>query len=219
MSEQQHWTSTKASNAPKQEQDGKQGSKYSSQVPNTGSKDNIVGGDEKAGGNKLGFKKFNKNQKKHNVLASSEAEVVTSTEPVIGDGNSGIKAELSTAASPASNGNQATTVKKRRPKNKKVEDKSSSVGPVLEAVSLEESPISVPKPKHSGSGNRKSSSAKVFNFNNFRTVIVLPLLILPNRVTVQFSEGGGKKLPCGGAQKSCSIKFQVGTAFEVNKSK
>ncbi|KAG7545508.1 TOPRIM domain [Arabidopsis suecica] len=160
MSEQQHWTSAKASNAPKQEQDGKQGSKYSSQVPNTGSKDNIVGGDEKAGGNKLGFKKFNKNQKKHNVLASSEAEVVTSTEPVIGDGNSGIKAELSTAASPASNGNQATTVKKRRPKNKKVEDKSSSVGPVLEAVSLEESPISVPKPKHSGSGNRKSSSAK-----------------------------------------------------------
>ncbi|CAH8274734.1 unnamed protein product [Arabidopsis lyrata] len=162
MSEQQHWTSSKASNAPKQEQDGKQGSKYSSQVPNTVSKDNIVGGDEKAGGKKLGFKKFNKNQKKHNVLASSEAEVVTSTEPVIGDGNSGIKAELSTAASPASasNGNQATTVKKRRPKNKKVEDKSSSVGPVLEAVSLEESPISVPKPKHSGSGNRKSSSAK-----------------------------------------------------------
>ncbi|ANM66865.1 DNA topoisomerase, type IA, core [Arabidopsis thaliana] len=143
MSEQQHWTSTKASNAPKQEQD------------------NIVGGDEKAGGNKVGFKKFNKNRKKHNVLASSEAEVVTSTEPVIGDGSSGIKAELSTAASPASNGNQATTVKsKRRPKNKKVEDKSSSVVPVLEAVSLDESPISVPKPKHSGSGNRKSSSAK-----------------------------------------------------------
>lgn len=200
MSEQQHWTSTKASNAPKQEQD------------------NIVGGDEKAGGNKVGFKKFNKNRKKHNVLASSEAEVVTSTEPVIGDGSSGIKAELSTAASPASNGNQATTVKsKRRPKNKKVEDKSSSVVPVLEAVSLDESPISVPKPKHSGSGNRKSSSAKVFDFNSFRTVIVLPLLILPNRVTVQFSEGGGKKSPCGRAQKSCSIKFQVGTtAFEVN---
>ncbi|XP_023634000.1 uncharacterized protein LOC17878329 isoform X2 [Capsella rubella] len=156
-SEQQHWNSTKASNAQKQEQAGKPAGNFSSQLSN---KDNIVGGDEKAGGNKLGVKKFNKTRKKLNILASSEAEVVTSTEPVIGDGSNGIKVELSSAASPASSGNQATAVKtKRRPKSKKVEDKSSSVVPVFEAGSLEESPISVPKPKHSGSGTRKSSSA------------------------------------------------------------
>lgn len=138
---------------------------YSSQSPNTGNKDNIVGGDEKAGRKKSGFNKFNKKSKKHKVLASSEAEVVTSTEPVIGDVSSGIKVELSTEASPASNVKEASAVKtKRRPKNKKVDDKSSSAAPVLEAVSVEESSKSVPKPKHSGSGNRKSSSAKVFNF-------------------------------------------------------
>ncbi|XP_010447600.1 PREDICTED: uncharacterized protein LOC104730175 isoform X3 [Camelina sativa] len=144
------------SNAQKQEQAGK----FSSQLPNTGTKDNIVGVDDKAGGSKLGFKKFNKTRKKLNVLASSEAEVMTSTEAVIGDGSSGTKVELSSAASPASSGNQVTTIKtKRPPKSKKAEDKSSSVVPVLEAFSLEESPKSVLKPKHSGSGNRKSSSA------------------------------------------------------------
>ena len=69
--------------------------------------------------------------------------------------------ELSTEASPASNGKRASNVKpKRRPK-KKV-DKSSSAVPVLEAISVEESSKSAPKPKDSGSGNRKSSSAKVF---------------------------------------------------------
>lgn len=181
-SEQQHWNSTKASNAQKQEQAGKPAEKYSSQLPNTGNKDNIVGGGEMAGGNKLGFKKLNKNQKKLNVLASSDAEVVTCTEPVIGDGSSGIKVELSTAASPAISGTVKT---KRRPKSKKVEDKSSSVVPVSEAVSLEESPISVPKPKHSGSANRKSSSATVLKFNIFRNIIVLPLLILPNSTVLR----------------------------------
>ncbi|KAL1210463.1 DNA topoisomerase 3-alpha [Cardamine amara subsp. amara] len=159
-SEQQHLKSTKANNAPKQDQAGKPAGKCSSQVPNSGNKDSIVGGDEKVGGNKSGFKKFNKNWKKHNVLASSEAEVGTSTEPVIGDVSSGIKVE-STAVSPASNDKQASTVKtKRRPKSKKVEDKSSSAVPVLEAASLEDSSISVPKLKYSGSRNRKSSSAK-----------------------------------------------------------
>uniref|UniRef100_A0A1J3JDE4 DNA topoisomerase n=1 Tax=Noccaea caerulescens TaxID=107243 RepID=A0A1J3JDE4_NOCCA len=146
---------------------GEPAGKDSPRAPNTGNKDNIVGGHEKAGGKKSGFNKFNKKSKKHKVLASSEAEVVTSTEPVIGDVSSGIKVELSTEASPASKGKEASTVKsKRRPKNKKVDDKSSSAAPVLEAVSLEESSKSVPKPKHSGSGNRKSSSAKKEVVNN-----------------------------------------------------
>ncbi|CAA7015218.1 unnamed protein product [Microthlaspi erraticum] len=200
-----------------------------SQVPNTGNKDKVVGGDGKAGG----VKKFNKKWKKHKVMASSEVELVASTEPVsgvkvdlsstasplsngklastvkprrrpkskkvedkssstvsalevaknpsvegpnkkskkhkvlastepvTGDVSGGINAELSTEASPASNGKEASTVKpKRRPKNKKVDDKSPSAAPVLEAVSVEESSKSVPKPKRSGSGNRKSSSAK-----------------------------------------------------------
>ncbi|RIA04162.1 hypothetical protein BRARA_K01665 [Brassica rapa] len=107
--------------------------RYFSQVPNTGNKDKIV-------------KKFNK---KHEVLASSGVEaVVTSSEPAIGGVSNGIKVELSTAASPpASNG-------------KKVEDKSSSTVLVSEEVSVEESLKTVPKPKTSASGNRKSSSAK-----------------------------------------------------------
>lgn len=122
--------------------------RYFSQVPNTGNKDKIV-------------KKFDKRRKKQEVLASSEVEAVTSTEPVIG---SGIKVDLSTAASPAKNGKKVSTVKtKRRPKSKKVEDKSSSVVSVSEEVSVEESLKTVPNPKGSGSGNRKSSSAKVLN--------------------------------------------------------
>ena len=115
--------------------------RYFSQVPNTGNKDKVI-------------RKFNK---KHEVLASSGVEaVVTSTEPVIGDVSSGIKVELSTAPSPAASiGKKVSTVKpKRRPKSKKVEDKSSPAVSVLE-----ESLNAVPKPK--GSGNRKSSSAKV----------------------------------------------------------
>ncbi|CDY69306.1 BnaCnng62940D, partial [Brassica napus] len=127
--------------------------RYFSQVPNTGNKDKVV-------------KKFsknwnNKNKKKNEVLASSEAEVVTATEPVIGDVSSGIKVDL--AAAPVSSGKQASAVKpKRRPKKKKVEDKdkSSSTVSALEEVSVEESLKTVPKTKHSGSGNRKSSSAK-----------------------------------------------------------
>ncbi|XP_009137997.1 DNA topoisomerase 1 isoform X1 [Brassica rapa] len=120
--------------------------RYFSQVPNAGNKDKI-------------FKKGNKKRKKHEVLASSGVEVVTSTELVIGDVSSVIKVELSTAHSPASNGNKVSTVKpKRRPKSKKVEDKSSSTVLVLEEVSVEESLKAVPKPK--GSANRKSSSAK-----------------------------------------------------------
>ncbi|VVB10885.1 unnamed protein product [Arabis nemorensis] len=159
--EQQHLKSTKASNAPKQEEAGEPAGKCFTQVSNTGNKDNILGGDEKAGGKKSGFKKFNKKWKKHKVLASTEAEAVASAEPVIGDVSSGMKVDLSTAASPASNGKQASTVKtKGRPKSKKVEDKTSSAVPVLEAVSLEEILTTVSKPKHSGSGNRKASSAK-----------------------------------------------------------
>ncbi|XP_013598562.1 PREDICTED: DNA topoisomerase 1-like isoform X2 [Brassica oleracea var. oleracea] len=128
--------------------------RYFSQVPNTGNKDKVV-------------KKFsknwnNKNKKKNEVLASSEAEVVTATaEPVIGDVSSGVKVDL--AAAPVSSGKQASAVKpKRRPKKKKVEDKdkSSSTVSALEEVSVEESLKTVPKTKHSGSGNRKSSSAK-----------------------------------------------------------
>ncbi|KAF2542520.1 hypothetical protein F2Q68_00029128 [Brassica cretica] len=125
--------------------------RYFSQVPNTGNKDKVV-------------KKFsknwnNKNKKKNEVLASSEAEVVTATEPVIGDVSSGVKMDLAAAPSPASNG---TVKPKRRPKKKKVEDKdkSSSTVSALEEVSVEESLKTVPKTKHSGSGNRKSSSAK-----------------------------------------------------------
>ncbi|KAJ0262947.1 Omega-protein [Hirschfeldia incana] len=120
--------------------------RYFSQVPNTGSKDKIVN-------------KFDKKRKKHEVLASSSGvDVVTSTEPVVG---SGIEVDLSTAVSPATNGKKVSTVKpKRRPKSKKVEDKSSSTVSVFEEVSLEESLKTVPKPKGSGSGSRKSSSAK-----------------------------------------------------------
>ncbi|XP_024005076.1 uncharacterized protein LOC18030190 isoform X1 [Eutrema salsugineum] len=129
--------------------------RYFSQVPNAGKKDKIVGGDGKGGGNRSGINKFNKKWKKHKVLASSEVEVVASTEPVIGDVSSGIKVDLSTAASPAS-----TVKPKRRPKSKKVQDKSSSTVSVLEEVAVEESLKSVPKSKHSGSGNRKLSSAK-----------------------------------------------------------
>lgn len=95
------------------------------------------------------------------MLASTKADVVASTEPVIGDVNIAIKA---TAASPASNAKQASTVKtKRRPKSKKVENKSSPTVSVLETVSVDESLQSFPKPRHSGSGNRKSSSAEVLN--------------------------------------------------------
>ncbi|CAH2077387.1 unnamed protein product, partial [Thlaspi arvense] len=125
-----------------------------SQVPNTGNKDKIVGGDGKE-------KKFHKKWRKHKVLASSKVEVVASTEPVIGDVSSGSKVDLSTAASPVGNGKQPSTVKpKRRPKSKKVEDKSSSTASVLEEVSVEESLKTDRKTKHSGSGNRKPSSAK-----------------------------------------------------------
>ena len=126
--------------------------RYFSQVPNAGNKDKI-------------FKKGNKKRKKHEVLASSGVEVVTSTELVIGDVSSVIKVDLATAASPANNGKKVSTVKpKRRPKKKKVEDKdkSSSTVSALEEVSVEESLKTVPRTKHSGSGNRKSSSAKVF---------------------------------------------------------
>lgn len=141
--------------------------RYFSQFPNTGIKDSFVGGVEKVGGNKIGFKKFNKKWKKHKVLASTKAEVVASTEAVTRDVNSGIKVELSTAASPASNAKQAkqaSTVKtKRRPKSKKVEDKSTSAVSVLKAVPVEESLKSVPKPRRSGSGKRNSSSAEVLN--------------------------------------------------------
>ncbi|XP_018485108.1 uncharacterized protein LOC130511638 isoform X1 [Raphanus sativus] len=115
--------------------------RYFSQVPNTGNKYKIV----------------KKKRKKHEVLASSEVEAVTFAEPV----SSGIKVDLSTAASPAKNGKKVSTVKpKRQPKSKKVEDESSSTVLVLEEVSLGESLKTVPKPKHSGSGNRKSSSPK-----------------------------------------------------------
>ncbi|CAH8387460.1 unnamed protein product [Eruca vesicaria subsp. sativa] len=108
-----------------------------SQVPNTGNKD--------------------KKRKKHEVLASSGVEVVTSTELV----SSGIKVELSTAASPVRDGEKVSSVKpKRRTKSKKVEDKSASAVLVLEEVSVEESLKTVIKPKRSGSGNRKSSSVK-----------------------------------------------------------
>ncbi|CAH8328329.1 unnamed protein product [Eruca vesicaria subsp. sativa] len=217
--------------------------RFFSQVPNTGNKDKVV-------------KKFNKNwnnnkkKNKNEVLASSEAEVVTATEPVIGDVNSGVKVDsaatpvtakpkrrpkkkkvedkasttvsaleevsvpkpkqsvsrngksssakkevaknpksstpteaskqekvlassepvignVSSETSPASNGKQASTVKtKRRPKSKKVDDKSSSAVPVVEAISVEESSKSVPKPKKSGSRNQKSSSAKKEVANN-----------------------------------------------------
>ena len=66
----------------------------------------------------------------------------------------------------ASKGKKASPVKtKRQPKSKKVDDKSSLAVPVLEEISVEESSKSVPKPKRSGSGNRKSSSAKVLNFH------------------------------------------------------
>ena len=130
--------------------------RYFSQVPNTGNKDKVV---------KKFSKNWNqkKNKKKNEVLASSEAEVVTATEPAIGDVSSGIKVDL--AAAPVGNVKQASTVKpKRRPKKKKVEDKdkSSSTVSALEEVSVEESLKTVPRTKHSGSGNRKSSSAKVF---------------------------------------------------------
>ncbi|KAF8110832.1 hypothetical protein N665_0078s0026 [Sinapis alba] len=126
--------------------------RYFSQVPNTGNKDKVV-------------KKFNKNwnsknKNKNEVLASSEAEVVTATEPVIGDVSSVINKDLAAAPSPVSNVKQASTVKpKRRPKKKKVDDKSSSTVSALEEVSVEESLETVPKPKHSGSANRKSSSS------------------------------------------------------------
>lgn len=106
--------------------------------------------------------------------------------------------ELSTEASPASNGKQASTVKtKRRPKSKKADDKSSLAVPVLEAISVEESSNSVTKPKHSSSKNRKPSSAKVFLI--FCEIIVLALLTF--YLTSHFSEGGGKVSHCGGAQK------------------
>ncbi|CAN8326742.1 unnamed protein product [Cochlearia groenlandica] len=132
--------------------------KYSSQDSNTGYKNNIVDGDEKAGGKKAGFRKFNKKWKMHKVLASSDPEAVTTNEPVIGDISSGIKAELLTEASPASNGNQAPTSKsRRRPRRRRVNDKSSLAVPVLEAVSVEES---FPKAKNYDSGNQKSSSTK-----------------------------------------------------------
>ncbi|KFK29709.1 hypothetical protein AALP_AA7G168600 [Arabis alpina] len=138
-----------------------EGSKSSAPVPNTGNKDKILVGDETAGVKKSGLQKFNKNWKKHKGLSSTEAEVMASAEPAIGDVSSGIKVDLSTAASPAINGKQASTVKtKGRPKSKKVEDKTSLAVPVLEAVSLEESSTSVSKPVRSGSGNRKSSPAK-----------------------------------------------------------
>ncbi|XP_048636615.1 DNA topoisomerase 1 isoform X2 [Brassica napus] len=126
--------------------------RYFSQVPNTGNKDKVVKKFSKNWNN-------NKNKKKNEVLASSEAEVVTGTEPVIGDVSSGVKMDLAAAPSPASNG---TVKPKRRPKKKKVgdKDKSSSNVSALEEVSVEESLKTVPKTKHSGSGNRKSSSAK-----------------------------------------------------------
>ncbi|KAL0872861.1 hypothetical protein Bca101_022566 [Brassica carinata] len=127
--------------------------RYFSQVPDTGNKDKVV--------KKLN-KNWNKNKKKKSeVLASSEAEVVTATEPVVGDVSSGIKKDLAAAPSPVSNGKQAATVKpKQRPKKKKVDDKSSSTVSALEEVSVEESLKTVAKTKQSGSGNRKSSAAK-----------------------------------------------------------
>ncbi|KAJ0251794.1 Omega-protein [Hirschfeldia incana] len=125
--------------------------RYFSQVPNnTGNKDKVV-------------KKFNKNWNKKNkkVLASSEAEAGTAAEPVNGDVSSVIKKDLAAAPSPVVNGTQASTVKpKRRPKKKKVDEKSSSTVSALEEVSVEESLKTVRKTKHSGSGNRKSSSSK-----------------------------------------------------------
>ncbi|XP_056859459.1 uncharacterized protein LOC108834145 isoform X2 [Raphanus sativus] len=124
--------------------------RYFSQVPNTGNKDKVV-------------KKFNKNwnkkNKKNEVLASSEAQVVTATEPVIGDVSSGIKVDLAAAPSPVGTQPSTTVKPKRRPKKKKVDDKSSSTVSALEEVSVEESLKTVPKTKHSGSGNRKSSSS------------------------------------------------------------
>lgn len=65
----------------------------------------------------------------------------------------------------ASKAKQASPVKpKREPKSKKVNNKSSSAAQLLEEVSVEESSKNVAKPRQSGSGNRKSSSAKVINF-------------------------------------------------------
>ncbi|CAN8229836.1 unnamed protein product [Cochlearia groenlandica] len=127
-----------------------------SHVSSNGNKSSIVGGgvDEKAGGSKLGFRKFNKKRKKHKVSATKEAELVASTEPVIADVSNGVKVEISTAASPPNNGKQASNVKtKRRPKSKKIVDKSSPAKPDLETVLVEESLKSVPKPRQSGSGN------------------------------------------------------------------
>ncbi|XP_010548523.1 PREDICTED: uncharacterized protein LOC104819919 [Tarenaya hassleriana] len=134
--------------------------RYFSQVPNTGNKSIGPGGgsDGKGEGNRSTFRKIHKRWKKHKVTASTEAEAVMPTEPVVGSGSTdGIKVELPAVASPASNSKQASAAKtKRRSKSKKGEDdKSSSAAPVSEAVSIKESSKGARKSKSS----RKSSSA------------------------------------------------------------
>ncbi|KAL0739271.1 hypothetical protein Bca4012_015481 [Brassica carinata] len=95
---------------------------------------------------------------------SSSAKKEVAKDPTVEEPKSSAPSDSkSTEASDptASKAKQASPVKtKRQPKSKTVNDKSSSAVPVLEEVSVEESSKSVPKPRQSGSKNRKSSSAK-----------------------------------------------------------
>ncbi|CAN6915555.1 unnamed protein product [Brassica oleracea] len=97
--------------------------------------------------------------RKSSSAKCSQKEVAK--DPTVEEPKSSAPSKTEASNPTASKAKQASPVKtKRRPKSKKVDDKSSSAVPVTEEVSVEESSKSVPKPKRSGSGNRKSSSVK-----------------------------------------------------------